>query len=198
MEYTIWIGGEYPDDRCYQSKVGGVRLDREQKEKYFKKTNEGYIVFNAEALTVQTDWRNTGAELPTWDTITDGGIGWGAHTDQMLGVCKSGDEDNPIFLREIKDCPYRVYMEPKVKDLDDVYIFYKSYEKGSFTGVFELPDDDWFDPSKLVVDVISVMNEFEIVVDVFYKGNGIYMSGSTVSEGVDWYVYHNDEATNFN
>jgi hypothetical protein len=196
-EYTVWVGGQHPWDRSYQSEVGGVKLTPEQKKKYFFKEPDGSIAFDPEVLTVQTDWRNTGAELPTWDTITDGCIGWGAFADQILGVCKSGDEDNPLFLREIKDCPLRVFMEPRVEDTEDVYIFYNSYEKGNFTGVFELPDNDRFDPSRLVVEATSVINEFELVTDVYYNGEALYMGGDTTGKGVDWYVYHNGNAIPF-
>ena len=196
-EYTVWVGGKHPWDRCYQSEVGGVRLTPEQKQKYFKEDDDGFIIFDADVLAEQTDWRNEGADLPTWDTITDGCIGWGAFTDQLLGVCKTDDEDNPIYLRNVHDCPLRVYAEPRVEDEEDVYIFYNSYEKGNFAGTFDLPDGEMFDPQKLVVEVTSVINEFEIVTDVIYKGESLGMGGDTTGKGVDWYVYYKGNAETF-
>jgi hypothetical protein len=196
-EYIVWVGGKHPWDSCYQSEVGGVKLTLEQKAKYFEEDEDGFIIFNADVISEQTDWRNEGAELPTWDTITDGSIGWGAYTDQLLGVCKTDDEDNPIYLRDVRDCPIRTYAEPRIENEDDVYIFYNSNEKGNFLGTFELPDGEVFDSKKLIVETTLVIDEFEIVTDVIYAGQALCMSGDTVGKGVDWYVYYKGNATSF-
>jgi hypothetical protein len=195
--YTIWVGGERSWHRSYLAEIGGEKLTKEQVAKYFTFDKQGGIEFDQDLIAEKTDWNCENSDLPTWDTITDGCMGWGAYTDQMLGVCRIDDEDNPLVLREVCEFKQNVFEEFEDYESDDVWILYNSYEKGGYQGTLELPDNEEFDPEKLVVDVTDITGEFYIVTGASYNGIDIYMEGDSTGKGIDWYVYHKGEIYNF-
>jgi hypothetical protein len=216
-KYTIWVGGERSWNRSYLAEIGGVELTKEQVDKYFEITEAGDVEFDHDLLAEKTDcWNEENTDLPTWDTITDGCMGWGAYTDQYVGVCKADDDDNPLFLAEVEDLSY--YSEQEIKDGDPlqdeqdtaiceceeelvypkgVWIVYNSYEKGGYEGSFELPDDEEFHPKHLVIHVRSIAENFQIVVGATYKDIDIEMTGDSDGKGIDWYVAHKDNLISF-
>jgi len=74
---------------------------------------------------------------------------------------------------------------------------YHSIEKGGYEGTFELPDDEEFDPKKLVIEARFIANSFSIVTGARYNGEDIEMTGDTDGKGIDWYIYHNGELSSF-
>lgn len=216
-EYTIWVGGEHPWSRSYLGEIGAVELTEEQIKKYFTFNEEGEIDFDRDLLSEKTDaWGDQETDLPTWDTITDGCMGWGAYTDQYIGVCKSEDDDTPVFLADVESLTYYTNDEildkaPEENEEDTaivkyeeeldypsgVWILYHSIEKGSYQGTFELPDDEEFDPKKLVIDVRQIAETFNIVTGATYNGEDIEMSGDSDGKGIDWYVCYRDEVIQF-
>lgn len=208
-EYTIWIGGERPWQRTYLGEVGAVELTAEQIEKYFTFNEDGEIEFDSDVISEQVHKWDEPSDLPTWDTITDGCLGWGAYTDQYVGVCKSEDDDNPLFLNDVECLTYYTAEEiadndpvsdeqttaiceyvDELCDPDGVYMLYHSVEKGSYQGTFELPDEEEFDPIKLVVNVRQIAENFSIVTGARYGDIEIDMSGDSDGKGIDWYIYH--------
>jgi hypothetical protein len=216
-EYTIWIGGESPWSRTYLGEIGAQELTQEQIDKYFTFDEEGEIDFDHEVLSEKTDaWGEGERDLPTWDTITDGCMGWGAYTDQTVGVCKTDDDENPIFVADVESLSY--YSAEEIADNEEeiverttaiveheeelgcpsgVWILYHSIEKGGYQGTFELPDDVEFDPTKLVLEVREIAETFSIVVGARYNGEDIDMSGDSDGKGIDWYVCHKDQVIQF-
>jgi len=217
-EYTIWVGGERSWQRSYLGEIGAVELTSEQVEKFFTFDEDGEIQFDAEVISEHVhSWGKEDPELPTWDTITDGCLGWGAYTDQYVGVCRSDDDENPLFLKEVEDDLAR-YTVAEIADklheedeqesavceyideLDSpegVWMLYHSIEKGGYEGTFELPDDEEFDPKKLVIEVRDIADNFNIVTGARYNGEDIEMTGDTDGKGIDWYIYHNGELSSF-
>jgi hypothetical protein len=211
-EYTIWVGGESAFHRSYLGEIGAVELSQEQIEKYFTFNEQGEIEFDQELIAEKTNaWGDEETDLPTWDTITDGCLGWGAYTDQYVGVCKS-DEETPVFYSSVESLPY--YSTEEIEDSDDqdgaiceyeeelacpdgVWILYNSIEKGNYTGTFELPDDEEFDPNKLVISIRQIAEDFSIVTGAQYDGEDIEMSGDTDGKGIDWYVCYRDQLVSF-
>ena len=216
-EYTIWVGGEHPWSRSYLGEIGAQELTQEQIDKYFTFDEDGEIDFDSDVISEQTDaWGEGEADLPTWDTITDGCIGWGAYTDQTVGVCKSEDEENPIFTSDVESLCYYTAEEIEENDEDvqesesalveyvdeldcpsGVWILYNSVEKGGYQGTFELPDDEEFDPKKLVIEVRQIAETFSIVTGARYNGEDIQMEGDTDGKGIDWYVCYQDQVIKF-
>jgi hypothetical protein len=216
-EYTIWVGGDHPWSRSYLGEIGAVELTEEQIKKYFTFNDEGEIDFDQDLVSEKTDmWGDEESDLPTWDTITDGCLGWGAYTDQTVGVCKTEDDDTPIFTADVESLTYYNIVEiledvPKENGEDTaiveyeeeldypsgVWILYHSIEKGGYTGTFELPDDEEFDPKKLVIQVRQIAEHFCIVTGARYKGEEIEMSGDSDGKGIDWYVCYRDQAIQF-
>lgn len=216
-EYTIWVGGDHPWSRSYLGEIGAVELTEEQIEKYFSFSEEGEIDFDQDLVAEKTDaWGDQETDLPTWDTITDGCFGWGAYTDQIVGVCKTEEDENPIFTADVERLTYYTNNEildnaPEENEEDTavveyedeldypsgVWILYNSYEKGGYTGTFELPDDEEFDPKKLVIQVRQIAEMFNIVVGARYNGEDIEMSGDSDGKGIDWYVCHKDQVIRF-
>lgn len=217
-EYTIWVGGERSWQRTYLGEIGAVELTEEQVKKYFTFTEDG-IEFDEELLSEKTDmWSSEDTDLPTWDTITDGCMGWGAYTDQYVGVCKTDadDDDEPLLLTEVENLAYYTAEEiaenAPVDDEQDssiceyvdelcypsgVWMLYHSIEKGSYEGTFELPDDEEFDPKKLVIKVRQIAEAFTIVTGARYNGEDIDMSGDTDGKGIDWYICHGEHLIKF-
>lgn len=216
-EYTIWVGGDHPWNRSYLGEIGAIELTKEQIDKYFTFDDEGCIEFDKDLIAAKTDsWDNPDTDLPTWDTITDGCLGWGAYTDQIIGVCKTGEEDKPIFTADVESLTYYSAEEIKqgaptedeqetaiVRQDEElvypsgVWIAYNAYEKGGYGGTFELPEDAVFDPKKLVLYVTSIAESFNIVVGACYDGEDIEMTGDSDGKGTDWYVVYRDELITF-
>jgi len=216
-EYTIWVGGEHPWSRTYLGEIGAVELTEEQVEKYFTFDDEGEIDFDHDVLAEKSDcWSGEDTDLPTWDTITDGCMGWGAYTDQCVGVCKTDDEDTPIFIAEVESLGYytnqEILEEVHVEDEQDsaiveydeelcspsgVWMLYHSIEKGSYQGTFNLPDDEEFDPKKLVIEIQQIADAFTIVTGARYNGEHIEMSGDSDGKGIDWYICHSEQLIKF-
>ena len=216
-EYTIWVGGERSWQRSYLGEIGAVELTSEQVEKFFTFDEDGEIQFDAEVISEHVhSWGKEDPELPTWDTITDGCLGWGAYTDQYVGVCRSDDGENPILLTDVESLGYYTASEiedgmpvedeqesavceyvNELNNPDGVWMLYHSIEKGGYEGTFELPDDEEFDPKKLVIEVRDIADNFNIVTGARYNGEDIEMTGDTDGKGIDWYIYHNGELSSF-
>ena len=199
-EYTIWVGGERSWQRSYLGEIGAVELTSEQIEKFFTFDEDGEIEFDAEVISEHVhSWGKDDPELPTWDTITDGCLGWGAYTDQYVGVCRSDDDENPIFLKDVEDDQETVVCEctDELDAPEGVWMLYHSIEKGGYEGTFELPDDEEFDPKNLVIETRFIANNFSIVTGARYNGEDIEMTGDTDGKGIDWYIYHNGELYSF-
>ena len=216
-EYTIWVGGEHPWNRSYLGEIGAVELNEEQIKKYFTFPGDDRIEFDHDLVYQKTDcWGEEETDLPTWDTITDGCMGWGAYVDQEVGVCKTGEEDKPLFLADVESLGYYsaedIEAGVPVEDGQDgavceyqtelvfpsgVWILYNAYEKGGYSGVFELPDDEEFDPKKLVINVREIAESFSIVVGAEYDGCDIEMTGDSDGKGTDWYVVYKDNLISF-
>lgn len=215
--YTVWVGGDHPFDRCYFSELGAVELTTEQIEKYFSFDDDGNIMYDEELLCEVTECETNKDDMPTWDTITDGSMCWGPYADdQKIGVCVEGDEENPVFLADISSLHWYSPEDiennaPKEDEVDTaigsiinefspstgVWILYNSYERGGYVGEFELPDDEEFDPTQLVVNISEVAENWSIVNGATYKGEDIYFDGDTIGKGIDWYVYYNYELESF-
>ena len=190
-EYTIWVGGDHPWNRTYLGEIGGEPLTKEQVEKYFTFTEDDEIEFDQDVVSDEVDRWDGEGDLPTWDTITDGCLGWGAYTDQMVGVCKTGDEENPILLKEVDDVAQD--QEEELAYPQGVWMLYNSYEKGGYSGTFELPDDEKFDEKFLELQTKLINECFNIVVGATYKGEDIYMEGDSDGKGIDWYILYKDQ-----
>lgn len=221
--YNVWISsGNNSWARTYFNELGAVQLTQEQVDKYFTFDEEGNIEFDAEQLAEETDrtYDDPEADLPNWDTITDGCICWGPDADdQNIGVCLAGDEDDEekqIWIKPITLLTYYTQEEiengvPQENEEDDaiayisyelintegVWLLYNSYERGGYIGQFELPDDEEFDPTKLVVYLTEVAETWTIVSGIEYNGNDIYCDGDTMGKGIDWHVYYNNELHSF-
>jgi len=79
-----------------------------------------------------------------------------------------------------------------------VHMLYNACEKGGYSGEFELPDDETFDPKELVVHVRSIYEgAFSIVTGASYKGEFIEMSGDTDGKGTDWFIVYRDQLESF-
>jgi hypothetical protein len=217
-EYTIWVGGDHPWSRSYLGEIGAQELTQEQIDKYFTFNEDGEIDFDHDLVAEKTDaWGDEESDLPTWDTITDGCMGWGAYTDQTVGVCKTEDDENPVFVADVENLTYYTSEDiangvPKEDEQDTaivqyeeelcfptgVWILYNSYEKGGYQGTFELPDDEEFDPTKLVIEVRQIAEEsFNIVTGATYNGEDIEMSGDSDGKGIDWFVCYRDQVIRF-
>lgn len=216
-EYTIWVGGERSWHRSYLGEIGAEKLSDDVVKKYFTFDEDGDIQFDKELLSEKIDaWGDEETDLPTWNTITDGCLGWGAYTDQLVGVCKTEEDDRPLFLKCVDELPW--YTEREIKDGDhhlyddtqaivqfleelnfpsDVWILYNSYEKGGYGGTFELDDEEEFDPTKLVLHVTQINESFEIVTGAHYGDIDIEMSGDSDGKGIDWYVCYRDQRVCF-
>ncbi len=217
VKYNIWIScGENSSCRTYFNELGAVQLTQEQVEKYF--TFDDVIQFDSDLLAEKTDVWGEEIDFPTWDTITDGCIGWGPDTDdQNIGVCLADDEEETqIWMSPINQLTWYskeeieggVPQEDKVdtavgrifyemNEPEGVWILYNSYERGSYIGEFELPDDVEFDPKKLVVNVTEVADSWTIVTGIEYDGEDIYCDGDTIGKGIDWYVYYRGQLESF-
>jgi hypothetical protein len=215
--YTIWVGGERPYGRSYLGEIGAERLSDEVVKKYFKINEEDEISFDEELLSEKVNlWDEDEADLPTWNTITEGCMGWGAYTDQYVGVCKVDEENNTLMLQMVDELPW--YTPQEIKDgehyeddlegavaeyeqelfcPDSVWMLYNSCEKGGYSGEFEIPDDEKFCAEKLVLYVKQINEDFEIVVGANYDGVDIEMTGDTDGKGIDWYICYKDQRVGF-
>lgn len=195
-EYTIWVGGEHPWNRTYLGEIGAVELSKEQIEKYFTFDEDDEIDFDQDLVAEKVDcWDENETDLPTWNTITDGCLGWGAYTDQSVGVCKTGDEDNTLLLKDVDLVP--LDEEEELSCPEGVWMLYNSCEKGGYTGTFQLPDDEEFDEQHLRLQVRYINDGFSIVVGATYKGEDIYMEGDSDGKGIDWYIAYKDQLVGF-
>jgi hypothetical protein len=218
--YKIWISsGDDSFARTYFNELGAVQLTQEQVDKYFTFTEDGELEFDQDLLAEATEkeYDDPERDMPSWDTITDGCICWGPDVDdQNIGVSLADDEDNPIWVKSISTLPYYTQEEiedgiPQENEEDDaiayisyemmskegVWIAYNSYERGGYIGELELPDDEEFDPSKLVVYLTEVAESWTVVSGIEYNGTDVYCDGDTIGKGIDWYVYHNDNLYSF-
>ena len=195
-EYTIWVGGERPWNRSYLGEIGGVELSQEQVNKYFTFGKDGKPEFDRDLIADKVDvWDEKEADFPTWDTITDGCMRWGAYTDQLVGVCKTGEEEAPVFLKDVEEVP--AYEEYEFINPDGVCVLYNSCEKGGYSGTFTLPDDEKFDEKNLKLQIRVIEECFSIVVGATYKGEDICMEGDSDGKGIDWFIVHNDHLVRF-
>lgn len=213
--YKVWVSsGEDPWARTYFNELGAVELTQEQVDKYFTFTEDGSIEFDRDLIAEETDrdWNDPEKDLPTWDVITEGCICWGPDAaDQNIGVCLADDEDNQIWVKPIEELTYYTSQEIEEsahleEDSDDavaciryeleapsgVWMLYNSYERGSYVGEFEIPDDQEFDPSKLVVHLTEVADCWTVVSGIEYAGEDIYCDGDTIGKGIDWHIYHRE------
>jgi hypothetical protein len=218
--YKIWVSsGEDSFARTYFNELGAVQLTQEQVDKYFTFTEDGDIEFDQDLIAEETDrdWNDPEKDLPTWDDITDGCLCWGPDVDdQNIGVCLADDEDTQIWVKPISALTYYTaedienslhYEEDpgnaiacyhsEMEDTDGVWILYNSYERGGYIGEFELPDDEQFDPSKLVVNLTEVAESWTVVSGMEYNGEDIYCDGDTIGKGIDWYVYYKGNVYSF-
>jgi hypothetical protein len=76
-------------------------------------------------------------------------------------------------------------------------MLYHSVEKGSYQGTFSLPDDEEFDPKKLVVEIQQIADAFTIVTGARYNGENIEMSGDSDGKGIDWYICYGEQLIKF-
>ena len=219
-KYKVWISsGESPYHRTYFNELGAVQLSQEQVDKYFTFSPDGKIQFDEDEVSEATerDYDDPEADLPTWDTITDGCICWGPDAeDQYIGVSLEDDDENAIWSKLITTLPYytsdeienNLIVEEECDDgivcinfqmeaPDGVWMLYNSYERGNYIGELELPDDEEFDPSKLVVNLTEVADAWTVVNSIEYNGEDIYCDGDTIGKGIDWYIYHNDNLQSF-
>lgn len=195
-EYTIWVGGEHPWNRTYLGEIGAVELSKEQIEKYFTFDEDGEIEFDEDLVAERVDcWDENETDLPTWNTITDGCMGWGAYTDQLVGVCKTGEEEKNLLLKDVSEVA--IDEEEELVCPEGVWILYNSYEKGGYSGTFELPDDEEFDENNLKLEVRNINDGFSIVVGATYKDEDIYMEGDSDGKGIDWFVVYKDQLVRF-
>jgi hypothetical protein len=208
-------GGFY--DRCYFNELGAVQLSQEMVDKYFTFDEDGEINYDSDVLNeaVDRDYDDPNKDdFPNWDTITDGCICWGPDAnDQSVSIFKDDDEDNSIWTKMISeltwyspeeleedgevDKPYGIIYYEKEPTQEGVWILYNSYERGSYQGEFELPDDVEFDPSKLIIRVTEVSDGWNVVSGVEYDNEDVYCEGDTIGKGIDWYVCHKGEALSF-
>lgn len=218
--YNVWVSsGETSCARTYFNELGAVQLTQEQVDKYFTFTEDGEIEFDQDLLAEATEreYDDPERDLPSWDTITDGCICWGPDVDdQNIGVSLADDEDNPIWVKPISSLTYYTSEEiensehyeensdnaiacysSEMEGKDGVWIVYNSYERGGYIGEFELPDDEEFDPSKLVVYLTEVAESWTVVSGIEYNGEDVYCDGDTIGKGIDWYVYYNDNLYSF-
>ncbi len=218
--YNIWISsGNTSWERTYFSELGAVELTQEQVDKYFTFNEHGEIEFDQDLLAEETEreYDDPERDLPSWDTITDGCICWGPDVEgQNIGVSLVDDEENPIWVKPLSTLHYYTPEEiensehyeensgnaiacyfSEMEGKDGVWIVYNSYERGGYIGEFELPDDEEFDPSKLVVHLTEVAESWTVVSNIEYNGDDIYCDGDTIGKGIDWYVYHKDELYSF-
>jgi hypothetical protein len=219
-KYTVWIScGNSPWDRTYFNELGAVQLTQEQISKYFTFSESGEIEFDSDVLSEETDrdWNDPEKNLPTWDDVTEGCLCWGPDADdQYVGVCLAEDDENQIWVKSIEELPYYTSNDIQeglhiqeehtgaiariISELDEpdgVWIVYNSYERGSYVGEFELPDDVQFDPSKLVVNLSEVAESWTVVTGFEYDGEDIYCDGDTMGKGIDWYVYYKGQLHSF-
>lgn len=195
-EYTIWVGGQHPWNRSYLGEIGGVQLTKEQVEKYFTFAEDGEPEFDQDLIADKVDiWDEEETDFPTWNTITDGCMGWGAYTDQLVGVCKTGEEETPVFLKDVEEVP--ADEEEELVYPDGVWVLYNSYEKGGYSGTFELPDGEEFDEKNLVLQTRVINECFSIVVGATYKDQDIYMEGDSDGKGIDWFIVHKEHQVRF-
>jgi hypothetical protein len=218
--YNIWVSsGEDSFARTYFNELGAVQLTQEQVEKYFTFTEDGEIEFDSDLLAEATEkeYDDPERDMPSWDTITDGCICWGPDVDdQNIGVSLVDEEETPIWVKPISTLTYYTkediensvhYQEdsgnaiacyiPEMEGKDGVWIVYNSYERGGYIGEFEIPDDQEFDPSKLIVHLTEVAECWTVVSSIEYDGEDVYCDGDTIGKGIDWYVYHNDNLYSF-
>ena len=219
--YKVWIScGDSPWHRTYFNELGAVQLNKEQVEKYFTFNESGEIEFDSDLLCEETDrdWDDSERDLPNWDEITEGCLCWGPDAaDQNIGVCLADDEEKQIWTRAIETLPYyskeeieengpsedeqangiaRVFYELTNYD-DSVWMVYNSYERGNYIGEFEIPDDQEFDPSKLVVTLNEVAECWTVVTGIEYDGKDVYCDGDTIGKGIDWHIYYRGDLHSF-
>lgn len=204
-KYQIWIGGESPWNRSYTGEYGGVRLTDEQIARWLP----GYGEVPPEDLEVDCDaWNEriqsmeTGdgpSDLPNYDEVTGGCLGYGAYTDQTFGVATVDDEvlhswdyDEIELDDDVKGDPE--YSGPIHSFLDDedhlegVWILYNSYSKGGWGATIELPDGEEFDPSKLKFEIKNVEGFPEICTGFSYGGEEYFDDSCTDGKGIDYYL----------
>lgn len=218
--YKVWVSsGDSSWHRTYFNELGAVQLTEEQISKYFTFNEDGEINFDQDVLCEATDrdYDDEENDFPTWDTITDGCICWGPDVDdQNIGVCLAEDDEKQIWVKPICELPYYTNddIEEGLPQLDEstngyarifhdlnesegVWIVYNSYERGGYEGEFEIPDDQEFDPSKLVVNLNEVADCWTIVSGIEYDGEDVYCEGDTMGKGIDWYVYYKGNLHSF-
>lgn len=217
----VWIScGDSPWARTYFNEIGAVELTKEQIEKYFTFDEDGEIDFDTEVLSeaVQRNYDDPESDFPTWDTITDGCLGWGPDVDdQYVGVSLEDDDDTLVWHQKISELTYysseeienndpkeneedgaiaRIFYDLETSK-DGVWVLYNSYERGGYSGELELPDGEEFDPSKLIVSLTEIAENWTIVSGIEYDNEEIYCEGDTIGKGIDWYIYYNDNLSSF-
>ncbi len=214
MKYTIWIASEAYSSGAYIGEIGAIELSQDQINAYFSFSGKGDIAFNKDFLAQQCDQPSIeGTSLPSWDTITDGSVemAYGPYADQVVGVCRNGEEE-PVFSSRIEDLihyhaddienasssDFQESITPCVCITDEfgspagVWMFYNSMEKGQFLGTFELPDEESFNPKLLLIHTREFAGNFPVVTGIAYNSVDIEFQWDADGKGVDWYIFHND------
>lgn len=196
--FNVWIGGDNYGDSTYCGETGAVRLTQEQIDKYITIDEDG-VTFDSEVLLniineCEEDGQEDDTEFPTWSTITDECMGWGAYIDQKIGVVEE-DSEEPVFVEDIED----LELEEEVTfecnhelkyDQEGVWLVYHSADKGGYGGSLDI--DGEFDPSKLTIHTLNVAEEFTIVSGLEYDGEGIDLEGDTTGKSLDFYIFFDD------
>jgi hypothetical protein len=202
-KYEVWIGGENPWSRSYTGEYGAIKLTDAQIARWlpdYGKVDSEYVEFDgeawAEAITSFDDTDDP-TDLPNYNEITDGCIGYGAYTDQTVGV--AGEDDEIIYSADFSDLWRDEDVEPDHADsvfswtdnedhLEGVWIVYNAYNKGGWGTTIELPDDEEFDPSLLKFDVLNVEGFTEICTGFSYNGESYFDDSDTDGKGIDYHL----------
>ena len=181
-KYTVWIGSEHPWGRTYLAELQTLQLKDDQLN-----------WIGDEVIDKLNDWEG---EDNLRQDLEDGCCGWGPYTDQYLGVCITGEEEQPLCTLDIEklidedraEVDHVMSASVKGKHLIGCHI-----EKGGYQGELTLPANETFDPDKLKVNVVSLVDTFTIVNGVTYGDIDIEMEGDTTGKGSDYYFYKNEE-----
>ena len=176
-KYFVWVGGERFWHRSYLAETEILELPDEHME-----------LSNHELYELYTDW-DTGLR----EELENGCVGWGPYTDQLLGVCKADDDDNPLCLIDIEDELLPDRAEYRNEQPAKKAIIAHHYEKGGWQGEFELPSDQVFDPDLITVSVVNAVDSFYIINGVKYDGMEIDCEGDSTSKGCDHYIFENND-----
>ena len=193
--YNFWVGGDDYGSSTYCGETGAVRLTEEQIEKYITIDEDG-ISFDEELISnILNEYdEDDDTEFPTWSTITDGCLGWGAYTDQMIGVVEE-DSEEPVFLEQVEELEEETEVSVDVDDelkydQEGIWVVYHSAEKGGYGGSLDIEGE--FDPSKLSVNMLRVADSYTVVNGISYDGEDVDLEGDTTGKSLEFFIYYND------